>query len=348
MAQDNLALARLYILENKFKLALAAINTTEQTAIQLKITGLLMETYDVKYELFVRENDYKQALFFHNKRDKIKDSLFTVAKNRAINELEIKYQTKEKEKDIATLNVQNMLEQKAVKQQKLLIIVLIIAAVLLLLLFIIAYNSFRLKHRKNIRIQTLMKDLHHRVKNNLQILSGLFLMQMESLNDEAARNTLRENEARLTAMNLIHNKLYLDNTTTQIEMQEYLTKLLHHVKDSFGGNNHITLRMELDHILLDADKAVAIGLIVNELATNAFKHAFSGVTGGEIYLALKQQDRSRLLFTLSDTGKGIPAVHKENSQSFGLKLVNLLTRQLSSTLHIKSDKGVSYQMEIAV
>jgi two-component sensor histidine kinase len=150
-------------------------------------------------------------------------------------------------------------------------------------------------------------------------------------------------------MNLIHNKLYLDHSTTQIEMQEYLTKLLHHIKDAFGGEKerNISLRIDVWPVMLDADKAVAIGLIVNELATNAFKYAFDG-GGGEIYLCLKQESKSKLLFSLRDNGKGISDVHKKNGASFGIKLVNLMARQLNSTLIVKNDKGAFYQMEIGI
>jgi two-component sensor histidine kinase len=346
LARGNLDLAELYLAEGRFKDARAPVKITEKTATELKLPELLMDAYDAEFNLYAQTGNYKNALYYDNKKNQIKDSLFTIAKDKAINELEFKYQNTQKEKDIAALNVQNKLQAKIVEQQRGSITVLIIAAVLSLLLFVIAYNNFRIKNKANKRIQTLMHDLHHRVKNNLQVLSGLFVMQIESLNDESAKNALRENETRLASMNLIHNKLYLEHATTQIEMRDYLEKLLKHIKDSFGGDN-ITLRVDMDQIMLEADKAVAIGLIVNELATNAFKYAFDE-NGGEIYLALKQEGKSKLRMTLSDSGKGISDAHKQNETSFGLKLVNLMASQLSSALIKKSDKGTSYQMEIGI
>jgi two-component sensor histidine kinase len=195
----------------------------------------------------------------------------------------------------------------------------------------------------------LMRDMHHRVKNNLQILSGLFSMQIENLSDENTKIALRENEARLTSMNLIHNKLYLDNTTTKIEMNDYLTKLLNHIKDSFGvyKQRDVSLRIEVSTIMLEADKAVAIGLIANELATNAFKYAFTEA-GGEIHLGLKLIEKSKLLLTLCDNGVGLKEENKDRPPSFGLRLVNLMARQLNSTLITKSNPGVFYQMEINI
>ena len=349
MARGDLDLAELYIAEKRYKEARALVKLTQKTAAELKLPELLMDAYATQFDIYHQVGDYKNALFYSNKKNEIKDSMFTIAKNKTISELEIQYQTSQKEKDIAALHLKNNLENKIVREQGLSIIGLGIAAVLLLLLFVIAYNNFRIKDNANKRIQTLMQDLHHRVKNNLQILSGLFMMQINNLSDENTKNALRENEARLTSMNLIHNKLYLDHTNTQIEMEEYLTKLLHHIKDSFGTGkeNDINLKVEVERIMLEADKAVAIGLLINELATNAFKYAFDDMAG-EIYLSLKHEGKSRLLLTLSDNGKGIEKTDKEKAPSFGLKLVNLMVRQLNATLVVNNDIGVSYQMEIGI
>lgn len=349
-ARGNLDLAELYTAEKKYKEALAAVKIAEKTAAGLKLPELLMNTYFDEFNLYGQSGDYKNAVIVDNKGNRIKDSLFTVAKDRAINELEIKYQTAQRLNDIAALNTSNKLQAKVVRQQNISITVLIIAAFLLLLLLIIVYNNFRIKNRANERIQLLMRELHHRIKNNLQILSGLFMMQIDSLNDEKTKNTLRENESRLASMNLIHNKLYLDNSTTQIEMREYLTKLLQHIKDSFGGagNEKVRLRIDVEPLKLEADKAVAIGLIVNELATNAFKYAFNGKKDGEIYLALKAEGKSKLLFTLGDNGRGIVNDEAERGKSFGLKLVNLMATQLHASLVTDTRKGALYKMEIGV
>lgn len=349
LAKGYLALADIYALQKKYHLALTNINKSEANAKGLHIPDLLIDTYTSKFNLFSQMGDYKNALLYNIKKDSLKDSIFTITKNKAVDELETKYRTSQKEKNIALLRVQNNMEAKSLSQQKQFNFILVIAATLLLVLFIIAYSNFRIKNNANQRIQILMRELHHRIKNNLQILAGLFSLQIESLTDENTKSALRENESRLTSMNLVHNKLYVDNTTTQIEMEEYLTKLLHHIKNSFGGDkkNGVNLRIEVDPIMLDADKAVAIGLIVNELATNAFKYAFDGRVG-EIFIGLKQAGKSKLLLTLKDNGKGIADVHKENGVSFGLKLVNLMIRQLHSTMSLSNDNGTSYQITINI
>jgi two-component sensor histidine kinase len=210
-------------------------------------------------------------------------------------------------------------------------------------LFIIAYNSFRIKNKSNQRIQTLNLESNHRISNNLQLLSSIFTLQLSDSKNDSVRKTLIENDTRLTCMQLIHNKLYQDNTTTRIEMQEYLTNLLFHIRDAFGDND-INLRIEVNKMMVEADKAISIGLIVNELTTNAIKYAF-GENGGEIYLALKR-DKQKLLLILSDNGKGLKGGTTIEAKSFGLKLVNILTRQLNATLVVNHDYGLKYIIEI--
>jgi two-component sensor histidine kinase len=348
-ARGNLDLAELYTAQKRYKEALAAAKITESTAKALKLPELLMNAYAAEFNLYRQQHDYKNALLYDAKRDTIKDTLLSIAKDKAINELEIKYQTDLKEKDIVALNLQNTLQSKTVGEQRASIIALIVAAVLLLALFVITYNNVRIKNNANARIKLLMRDLHHRVKNNLQILSSLFILQIDSLNDENTKTALRDNESRLASMNLIHSKLYLDDTSTEIEMQEYLTKLLHHIKGSFGGQKErdITLTIDVEALMIDADKAVAIGLIVNELTTNSFKYAFDGADG-EIFLSLKQPSKSKLQLIVGDNGKGMPDANEKKNKSFGLKLVKMMVRQLSAEMVVKNDNGTVYEMEIGV
>lgn len=342
-------LAEIYLEQKKYAQALSAINVTIDTAAKSKLLDLLQRAYMVKYNIYKQSGDYKNALLYADKASELKDIIFNAKRDRAITDKQTKYKTEEAEKDAAAFKEKSELKDKIVTQQTMYIIVLGFAAVLLAVLFIIAYKNFQKKNKANQRIQTLMRDLHHRVKNNLQILQGLFSMQIDNLSDEKTKNALRENEARLTSMNLIHSRLYLDNTTTKIEMGDYLTKLLNHIKDSFGeyGQNEVNLKIEVSNIMLEADKAVAIGLIANELTTNSFKYAFNGA-GGEIHLALQLIEKSKILLTLGDNGVGLKPENKDKAPSFGLKLVNLMARQLNSTLVVKSNPGVFYQMEISI
>lgn len=346
-ARGQLDLAALYLAKRLYQKALDAANVSRKIAVQKGLPEVLSEVYDIEMEIYQQEGDFKNAFWQMKNRDSIKDSLFTVAKNKTIEELDIQYQTDQRLKDIAALNTQNSLQRKVVKQQTISITALAAAAILLFVLLVVAYYSFRTKTRANKRIQTLMQDLHHRVKNNLQMLGGLFLMQIESMSDEAAKDALRENETRLASMNLVHHKLYTDDSSSQIEVRQYLTDLMFHIQDAFGRDSGVKINLEIDAFMLDADKAVAIGLIVNELATNSFKYAFSK-KGGELYLSLKKVARSKIVLRLGDNGRGIKRSRPAVKASFGLKLVTLMARQLHTELVTETTTPAAYRMEIAL
>lgn len=319
-------------------------------AQQLHIPELLMNAYALQIKVYEQKKDYKSAFEFTNLQNNIKDSLITAAKDKTINELEATYQFKQKQRDIAALTQKNKLEREVNTKQHQFIIVMAITAFLLVLLLAILLAVYRQKVKAGQHIQTLMQELHHRVKNNLQILSGLFIMQIDNLSDETAKAALRENESRLTSMNLIHHKLYQDRSTTSIGMQEYLENLISHIKHSFGGPQtaHIAIKAEITPLHLDADKAVAVGLIVNELMTNAIKHAFKE-RPGTISLSLRANTAQTAILLLSDDGPGWHhAATQSESPSFGLKIVNLMARQLDAKLETSHDGHTSYRMVIKI
>lgn len=345
--RGQLDLAKVYLLQQNYQQALTAVEKAERGASDLELPELLVNAYETRYTIYNNQDDYRQALHYYRLKTQLKDSLFTVAQSRAISELEMKYQTAQKEKDIALLNAQNLLQKKIVGQQSISIIALIFGALFLSVLLFLAYRNYRIKHRAAQRIHTLMRELHHRVKNNLQILAGLFAMQINEQSDEHTRSTLRENEMRLMSMNLIHNKLYQNETDTKIAIKEYLNGLMDLLKVSFAGsgNDAIKVHTTIDDILLDADIAVAIGLIVNELVTNSLKYAF-GEQGGEIHLELRKTENAKLLLEVKDNGKGMKNASQDRERSFGLKLVYLLVRQLKASLTLQSENGTSYKMNI--
>jgi len=345
--RGDLDLAELYLAENKLPGALTNAKTAGVIARELQMPDLLMNAYADEAKIYAAQGNYKDALIATNRSNMLKDSLFTLAKNRSISDIETKYRTAEKEKDIAALSIKNQLETQVVTQQKKSIIVLVTGACMLVVLLVFAYRSYRRESRARQQVKTLMRDLHHRVKNNLQILSGLFSMQIGELSDGKAKNTLKENESRLASMNLIHSKLYLNEKNTQIEMTAYVSKLIEHISTSFDAEQNITINMHFsdDVINMEADKAVAVGIIINELACNAYKYAFND-GGGELTLAL-ERDRKKLKLKFSDNGKGLKTGNA-GKESFGLKLVRLMSKQLNATISCGNDNGAWYEFEMII
>lgn len=200
-------------------------------------------------------------------------------------------------------------------------------------------------NEKNQYIESLMKELHHRVKNNLQVISSLISLQSNRMKDEEARQALEEGRTRINAMALIHQKLYMDNELAAVNMKEYLEHLSGSLAESFGyPSTVVSTDVQPAGQTLDIDRAVSIGLIVNELVTNAFKHAFQGVTNPGVFVLLHQLPDAMQL-EITDNGNGINQ-EKISNNSFGMKLVHTLVQQLGATITIETIGGTSFRINI--
>jgi two-component sensor histidine kinase len=209
-------------------------------------------------------------------------------------------------------------------------------------------EAYRLSSEKNEYIESLIRELHHRVKNNLQVVSGLLSLQANRLEDDKARMALEEGRTRVDAMAMIHQQLYMENDLAAINIEDYLGSLTLSLAGSFGYNaGHVHTTVDLPNQSMDIDMAIPIGLIVNELVTNSFKHAFHGVAEPKINVGLQQQSNDRLILIIADNGKGLKnpdALSK--ATSFGMKLVNTLVDQVNGEMTIRYNPGITYSIEI--
>lgn len=180
--------------------------------------------------------------------------------------------------------------------------------------------------------EVLLKEVHHRVKNNLQIISSLLFLQKEGLADPAIQDLLEESRHRIASMALVHEELYRSGDLGRVDLREYLERLASKVVQSLRGDQDLALRLELTTCLLPLDKAIPFGLLVNELLTNAVKHGFAGREAGSIRLRVQVED-DLLRAEVADDGVGLPeGFHPEAATSLGMQLVVQLTRQLRGVL----------------
>ncbi|WP_407524000.1 sensor histidine kinase [Lacibacter sp. MH-610] len=200
-------------------------------------------------------------------------------------------------------------------------------------------------NEKNLYIEALIKELHHRVKNNLQVVSSLMSLQSNRVKDAEARMALEEGRTRVNAMALIHQKLYLNHELAAVNMGEYLEHLCASLAESFGFPPSVVFtEVQLTNQTLDIDRAVSIGLVVNELVTNSFKHAFQGINEPRVTVYLKQTT-SELLLEVADNGKGIQKqAHSKNS--FGMKLIETLVQQLGASIQVEHKQGTKSTISI--
>lgn len=194
--------------------------------------------------------------------------------------------------------------------------------------------------------ETLLKEIHHRVKNNLQVIVSLLRLQARHLKDEHARAMFMESQNRVHSISLVHEKLYRAGDLARIDFHDYLLSLTRGLTDGWKGSGvPVDIVIEAAGVQLGVDTAIPCGLIVTELVTNALKHAFENAESGSICVSAAAEPQGWLKLTVRDNGIGLPQnLDIGRSGSLGLELVGSLVRQLSATLEIGRERGTSFEI----
>lgn len=193
--------------------------------------------------------------------------------------------------------------------------------------------------------EILLREIHHRVKNNLQVISSLIKLQSKSIEDETIREKLKESQNRVKSMAIIHERLYESVNLAGIDFKGYTKHLAQDLFRSYGTGPNIKIKTDIDSVFLNIDKAVPLGLILNELISNSLKHAFPDGRKGEIRILLHQDNGGNYSLIVSDNGAGLPShMDFRNTKSLGLQLVNALTKQLKGNIELDSSNGTQFSI----
>ena len=191
----------------------------------------------------------------------------------------------------------------------------------------------------------LLQEIHHRVKNNLQVTSSLLQMQSRRFTDPNVKSAFQETQDRLRSIGLIHDILYRKDAGRTIDLQDYLDRLITELSATYGASARgITVDLDAEPIMIDLDRGTPLSLAVTEAISNAFKHAFGPGEGGRILVSAHQLD-GRIEVTVRDTGKGISGP-QENGSSLGMKLIRSFAQQLGGRFSLESDGGTVFRLEI--
>lgn len=271
-----------------------------------------------------------------------------------VNELNSAYQKTEQDQQITLLSTENELQEARLSRQRLMLwgggaILLIVS----FLLFAI-YRLYRKVADQNEVIavaleekNVLLKEIHHRVKNNLQVVSSLLNLQSYKITDETALQAIKEGRTRVQSMSLIHQTLYRKDNLTGVNINDYLDKLCQSLFETYNiTTDQISLKTDIDSLMLDVDSVVPLGLIINELITNSLKYAFPGERQGKIDIKI-EETAAGLLLMVADNGIGIPDIEKvQNGDSFGYDLINAFKHKLEADLEIDNEEGTRVSLLI--
>lgn len=342
----------------------------------LKQVGMTRGTPSVHLQLFKldsAQHNYVAAIDHYQKYKSLSDSIFNEKKSQQIANLEIQYNTRKKEQDIALLTRQNQLQQARIRESDLQRNSIIIGVILLILLLALSYNRYRLKQRSNQLLEAkqieinlkneslveilqekeklleekewMLKEIHHRVKNNLQIISSMLSAQSDFLQDPKALTAIRDSQNRVHAMALIHQRLYQSENLAQVSMPEFIKEVIEYLIDSFAQEPSVQADFAIDPVLLDIALAIPIGLILNEAVTNSLKYAFPKNRPGRIRVSFRQTKEQTYQLTISDNGVGLPtALDIRRSDTLGMTMMRGLSQQIDGQLTVYQDQGVHIQL----
>lgn len=370
----NTALITYYLAVHQNKTVYEYASDMLAAAKKTNLLSMQGKAYSFLYRADSAMGNYKEALEHFRMFKVVNDSLFNIAKFQKISRLQLQFETEQKdqalklkEQNISLLTREAQLQKADLKRAHFTRNVIIASACMLVALLLLGFNRYKLKMESNRRLEQqqevinyknrsleqllhaqnklldekewLLKEIHHRVKNNLQIVMSLLNTQAAFLDDKDALNAIKESRYRMQAISLIHQKLYQSENTALIDMPVYICDLVEYLKDGFSAINMIKFDLDIAPVKLDVSQSVPIGLILNEAITNAIKYAFAGK--GTIAISLQPMGPDWLSLVIADNGKGFPEGKIPTQHgSMGMMLMNTLAEQLDGTLNIQSASGV--------
>ena len=329
--------------DKAIKVSLEALKIAQEKKIkdrERKTLGDLADSYGAL-------ENYELAWVYQKKYQALDDSLFNLQKSQQQANLLTLYETEKKQRTIELQEANLALTNSANSR----LWIGIVAAITIgaLLVFVVYQKSKTNKElaqqkaaieQRDHEKEVLLKEIHHRVKNNLQIISSILNIQSRKLDDSTAKTAVKEGQRRIKSMSLIHEKLYGTNELSNINMKEYVEDLSSFLFKSYKTGSNIVSEIEADEFTLDIDRAIPIGLILNELISNSLKYAFNEKQTGILTVKLAQKG-NKIELEVSDSGKGLPE-NFEETQSMGMRLVNSLTEQIQGVINVKSNPGTSF------
>lgn len=366
-AVSEIELSKCYMLMNQMPMCKRYLDSA-----YIRLQGV--DDYQSKLRVLKQYADYYErigashlCIDYYKRYERFKDSVDAQEGLKELMTAQIANQVEEKETMILE-NQKKINERNAeLGKQKTIKNALFFGGVVLILIIIVVSTQLKktnaqklLLELKNKQIETrndiinksleekdlLIKEVHHRVKNNLQIISSLLKLQSGKTQNPEILNSLKEAQDRINSMALLHQLLYRNNEVTRLMFNEYLEGLIQQISSSFSmTNKNITVESRLTGLELDLDTAIPLGLITNELMSNAYKHAFSESEGGIISVELSKLFKNTYQLRISDNGKGLPGNFDINNlHSLGLDIVSILADQISAELKIYNEQGANFEI----
>ena len=234
-------------------------------------------------------------------------------------------------------------------QRRLIYFVLLLSSVLLTFILVYSYKkNYKFLENALEEQETLLAELNHRVKNNMAIIVSLLNMQKNRTDNIETQEALQDVHDRVMSMALVHQKMYQNKNISMVELAPYITELIAEISNSIDIKKNITFKTEIEPIQLDLSTTIPLGLILNELITNAIKHAFPSKDNPEIFISLKKVDESHFEVLVLDNGIGSLPPNSPKNNGLGLRLIESLTEQIKGKCEFTSKNGLHFKLIVPI
>ena len=317
---------------------------------------LIRDAADVLKSIFSYQHNWKSAFEMQELYVTMRDSIRNKKTEADATEQRVTYEVQKKEQEIKLLSVQNdvLLREKEVQQLKLnknkivnaMFLVGGIVAFLLALFFYMVSMKRKsvnqLLQKQDEEKAILLKEIHHRVKNNLQVVNSLLRLQSKEIDDEEIVAKFKETQKRVITIAALHEKMYRSENLRHVNLKEHIESIVEDLVTTYAIDKKITTHIDIENISVGLRTLVPLGLIINEIVVNSLKYAFNNTDDAVINLQIKQLNDRAFEMQIGDNGVGISS-HKK-TPGLGSKLINIFTKQLNGTLEIIEDSGTTYKI----
>jgi len=356
-----LDLINLYLETNRYTNAGIYISKIDTLAEKAQYLTYKKNNLYLKFRLDTSLGNYRAAIDKLVEYKRFSDSLFNEESSKQIKQLEIEYETEKTrgelkiaDQNILVLKQKNELQKGAIDKANLAKNITIGGIIISIVISFLFYRQYKLRQKRNAIIMRqneqlqhllsekdwLVKEIHHRVKNNFHIVASLLEIQSSYLKNDEALSAIRESQHRIHSMSLIHQKLYQSDRYSIVHMPEYIYEIVEYLKESFDIRKKIRFELNIEQIKLNHAIAITLGLIVNEAITNAIKYAFVEMDEGTVNISLKHISTCKVLLCIADNGRGLPADYDQRLfTSMGMDLLKGLSEEIGGALSIENRAG---------
>jgi two-component system, sensor histidine kinase PdtaS len=354
-----LNIGEVYLKQNNFKKSETNYNQALELAKSIPVGEFEAIAYEGLAKIYSHYGNFAKAYEYQVMHDALEDSLYSAENQKRIAELHAAYEVESQKNKIELLEQQQTLQELQISNSGLLrnfLILLILAIIIIAAMIFFRYrNTLKLNNElltayselRDVKIskeekETLLKEVHHRVKNNMQIITSLIRLQASTIEDPKILELFDESQNRIKSMALVHEELYRAQDLASVNVKEYLEKLVSDLLDAYSLDKKVKLDMTVSVFKLSVDTLIPLGLIINEIVSNALKYAFPDADG-ILSINIEDVEDDIIELTISDNGIGFPQNFSfEKTNSLGLDLIKTLAEQLDGNVVFKNEGGAHY------